>query len=138
MLDAALSLLTDAQPDRFAGLSVRLAQPAEGGEEPQGWCVAADSRDEALSQQASARLRTWQNLARVPYPNELCNSKLGNQLQGWCMAADSRDETISLSYACKVQTTASSSLNAQLSPQQAAAHVCSGQLAGCCQSPRHC
>lgn len=56
MLDAALSLLTDSQPDRFAGLSVRLAQPGEGDDALQGWSVATDSRDEALSQQVSAMI----------------------------------------------------------------------------------
>ena len=63
MLAAALSLLTegDDSKDRFAGLAVRLAQPGEGDEALQGWAVAADSRDEALSQQvglAAARLAT--------------------------------------------------------------------------------
>ena len=57
MLGAALSLLTegDANKDRFEGLAVRLAHPGSGDDEIQGWAVAADSRDEALSQQVGQR-----------------------------------------------------------------------------------
>ena len=47
LLDAALSLLTAAEPDRFAGLSVRLLQPLDvdaGSGSNGGWAVSA-SRD---------------------------------------------------------------------------------------------
>lgn len=58
MLAAVLSLLTEGDADRFAGLAVRLAQPGDGEEVLQGWAVATDSRDEALSQQVSSGIST--------------------------------------------------------------------------------
>jgi hypothetical protein len=61
MLGAALSLLTEGDADRFAGLAVRLAQPGDGDEALQGWAVATDSRDEALSQQVSPGVSAARN-----------------------------------------------------------------------------
>ena len=58
MLDAALSLLAEGDPGRYAGLPVRLLQPQ--GDEPAGWSVPTDSPHGPIAQQvALVACRIW-------------------------------------------------------------------------------